>query len=126
MEGKTVTIPYHIEMADSFFKRFKGLMFRKDPIKNEGLWIVPCNAVHMFFMKFPLDIVLLNEQNEVVELHHCLQPWKMTKPVKKAHSTLELPAGSAEKLGIRIGSILQIKYKNITKFRSVGEIEKEF
>ncbi|MFS0775388.1 DUF192 domain-containing protein [Neobacillus sp. 3P2-tot-E-2] len=109
MEGKIINIPYQIKVANSFSKRLKGLMFRKDPIKDEGLWIVPCNAVHMFFMKFPLDIVLLNEQNEVVELHHCLQPWKMTKPVKKAHSTLELPAGSAEKLGIRIGSILQMK-----------------
>jgi uncharacterized protein len=109
MEGKIVTIPYHIEMADSFFKRLKGLMFRKDPIKNEGLWIVPCNAVHMFFMKFPLDIVLLSERNEVIGFHHCLQPWKMIKPVKNAYSTLELPAGSVEKLGIRIGSIIQVK-----------------
>ncbi|WP_395580276.1 DUF192 domain-containing protein, partial [Pseudomonas syringae group genomosp. 7] len=38
-------------MADSFFTRFKGLMFRKEVIKEEGLWIMPCNAVHMFFMK---------------------------------------------------------------------------
>ncbi|MEH6992584.1 DUF192 domain-containing protein [Neobacillus drentensis] len=109
MEGKIINIPYQIKMADSFFKRLKGLMFRKDPINDEGLWIVPCNAVHMFFMKFPLDIVLLNEQNEVVELHHCLQPWKITKPEKNAYSTLELPAGSAEKLGICIGNIIQLK-----------------
>jgi uncharacterized protein len=109
MEGKIINIPYQIKMADSFFKRLKGLMFRKDPIKDEGLWIVPCNAVHTFFMKFPLDLVLLNEQNEVVELLHCLQPWKMTKPVKNAYSTLELPAGSAKKLGICIGNIIQLK-----------------
>jgi uncharacterized protein len=107
MKGNVVTVPYQIEMADSFLKRFKGLMFRKDPIRNKGLWIVPCNAVHMFFMKFPLDIVLLSEQNEVLEIHHSLKPWKMTKPVKKAHSTLELPAGSAKELGINIGSIIQ-------------------
>ncbi|MEW9051415.1 MAG: DUF192 domain-containing protein [Neobacillus sp.] len=107
MKGNVVSIPYQIEMANSFFKRFKGLMFRKHPIRNEGLWIVPCNAVHMFFMKFPLDIVLLNERNEVLEIHHSLKPWKMTKPVKKAHSTLELPAGSAKELGINIGSFIQ-------------------
>ena len=53
MKGKTINIPYQIKMADSFFKRFKGLMFRKEPIKNEGLWIVPCNAVHMFFHELP-------------------------------------------------------------------------
>ncbi|WP_342432926.1 DUF192 domain-containing protein [Neobacillus sp. FSL H8-0543] len=107
MEEMVVTIPYQIKMADSFFKRLRGLMFRRDPIKDEGLWIVPCNAVHMFFMKFPLDIVLLNEQNEVIEIHHSLKPWRMTKPVKAAYSTLELPAGSVEKLGINIGNIIQ-------------------
>src|SRR3954451_3819300 len=107
MEGVVVSIPYQIQMADSFFTRLKGLMFRKEPIKDEGLWIVPCNAVHMFFMKFPLDIVLLNEQNEVVEVHHSLKPWKMTKPIKDAYSTLELPEGSAEKLGIKIGSFIK-------------------
>lgn len=107
MEQKLVSIPFQIEIADSFYKRFKGLMFRKDSIKNEGLWIVPCNAVHMFFMRFPLDIVLLNEQNEVVEVHHSLKPWKMTKPIKEVYSTLELPAGTAVKLGICIGNLIQ-------------------
>ncbi|OLS36892.1 DUF192 domain-containing protein [Bacillus sp. MRMR6] len=104
MNKLVIEIPYQIKMADSFFKRFKGFMFRKVPIRNEGLWIVPCNAVHMFFMKFPLDIVLLNEQNEVVGVHHSLKPWRMTKPIKEAHSTLELPAGSVSTLGIRMGN----------------------
>ncbi|MCH6267633.1 DUF192 domain-containing protein [Neobacillus citreus] len=107
MQKKIITLPYQINMADTFFKRFKGLMFRKNPITNEGLWIVPCNAVHMFFMKFPIDVVLLDKQNEVVEIHHTLRPWRITKPVKEAYSTLELPAGSAEELGINVGCIIK-------------------
>jgi uncharacterized protein len=107
MDGKTINIPFQISMADSFFTRFKGLMFRKEAIENEGLWIVPCNAVHMFFMKFPIDIILLNEQKEVVKVYHSLKPWKMTKPVKGAYSTLELPAGAIEKLGISIGTKIE-------------------
>ncbi|MFC4799984.1 DUF192 domain-containing protein [Neobacillus sp. GCM10023253] len=103
MEERIITIPYQINLANTFLKRFKGLMFRKNPISNEGLWIIPCNAVHMFFMKFPIDVVLLNEQNEVVEVHHMLEPWRITKPVKEAYSTLELPSGSAKTLGISIG-----------------------
>jgi uncharacterized protein len=106
MKGKTINIPFQIKMADSFFTRLKGLMFRKDPIKDEGLWIVPCNAVHMFFMKFPIDIVLLNKKNEVVALQHNLNPWSMTKPIKAAHSTLELPVGSIKKFGICAGDII--------------------
>ncbi|MCL6570229.1 MAG: DUF192 domain-containing protein [Bacillus sp. (in: Bacteria)] len=112
MKENVVIIPYQIKMADSFFKRLKGLMFRKDPIKDEGLWIVPCNAVHMFFMKFAIDIVLLNKQNEVVMVYHSLRPWKMTKPEKTAYSTLELPSGSINQLGICIGSIIQCPIQN--------------
>src|SRR4051794_10173353 len=112
MEGVVVSIPYQIQMADSFFTRLKGLMFRKEPIKDEGLWIVPCNAVHMFFMKFPLDIVLLNKQNEVVKVYQSLRPWKMTKPEKAAYSTLELPAGAIKQLDINVGSTIDCSLIN--------------
>lgn len=107
MEGSVVSIPYQIKLANSFFTRLKGLMFRRDPIKDEGLWIVPCNAIHMFFMKFPIDVILLNKHNEVVRVYQGLEPWKLTKPLKAAHSTLELPFGSIKLLDIRIGSIIQ-------------------
>lgn len=106
MNEKDINIPYQIKMADSFFTRLKGLMFRKEPIQNEGLWIIPCNSVHMFFMKFSIDVVLLNKQNEVVKVYSRLRPWGMTKPIKAAYSTLELPAGAIEQLGIRVGSII--------------------
>ncbi|WP_066363271.1 DUF192 domain-containing protein [Neobacillus drentensis] len=109
MVENVISIPYQIKLADSFFIRLKGLMFRKDPIKDEGLWIVPCNAIHMFFMKFPLDIVLLNKQNEVIKVYHSLKPWRMTKPVKAAYSTLELPAGTINQLGIYVGCIINMQ-----------------
>ncbi|MEH7374828.1 DUF192 domain-containing protein [Neobacillus drentensis] len=112
MEGTVISIPYKIKIADSFFTRLRGLMFRKVPINDEGLWILPCNAVHMFFMKFPIDIVLLNKHNEVVKVYHSLRPWKMTKPVKNAYSTLELPAGSIKQLGINVGSIIDCSFIN--------------
>ncbi|WP_462411049.1 DUF192 domain-containing protein [Neobacillus sp. Marseille-QA0830] len=107
MKKRTIAIPYQINKADSFFTRLKGYMFRMEPITNEGLWIVPCNAVHMFFMKFSIDVVLLNERQEVVGLYSDLKPWKMTKPLKNAYSTLELPAGTIHNLTIKVGSFIQ-------------------
>ncbi|RDU34656.1 DUF192 domain-containing protein [Neobacillus piezotolerans] len=103
----TVTMPFVIQTADTFYKRFKGLMFRNEPIREEGLWIVPCNSVHMFFMSFPIDIVLLNEQKEVIRLIHSLKPWRATKPDKNAFSVLELPVGTIGDLCIRIGDTLE-------------------
>ncbi|WP_158587417.1 DUF192 domain-containing protein [Neobacillus notoginsengisoli] len=106
MRNKLVNIPFPIKKADSFFARFKGLMFKKAPIRNEGLWIIPCNAVHMFFMSFAIDVVLINERMEVVCLYPDLQPWTATKPEKKAYSTLELPSGTIASLGIEIGDMI--------------------
>ncbi|WP_197277516.1 DUF192 domain-containing protein [Bacillus sp. FJAT-27245] len=103
----TVTVPFTIQTADTFYKRFKGLMFRKKPIREEGLWIVPCNSIHMFFMSFPIDIVLLNEQKEVIRLIPSLKPWRATKPNKNAYSVLELPVGTIQDLNIQIGDKLE-------------------
>jgi uncharacterized membrane protein (UPF0127 family) len=107
LKRKAINIPFQIVIADSFFKRFKGLMFRKEPLKNEGLWIIPCNAVHMFFMNFQIDVIFLNEQNQVVKAYQSLKPWRITKPIKTAFSTLELPAGSIQKLGIKVGQTVK-------------------
>lgn len=106
MKEDVINISFQIKLADSFFKRFKGLMFRKEAIIEEGLWIIPCNSVHMFFMKFPIDVVLLSKQNRVLRVYPNLKPWRVTMPIKGAYSTLELPLGSIDKLGIKVGNFI--------------------
>jgi len=51
----------NLEIADTFFKRLKGLLGRKGIKSNEGLLIIPCSDIHMFFMKFSIDIFFLKE-----------------------------------------------------------------
>jgi hypothetical protein len=38
--------------------RLRGLMFRKEQLNKEALWLTPCNSIHMFFMRFPLRAFL--------------------------------------------------------------------
>ncbi|MPN20454.1 hypothetical protein SDC9_167833 [bioreactor metagenome] len=47
----------NIELAASFRKRFLGLMFRKQMPEDHALLLVPCNAIHTFSMRFPIDVV---------------------------------------------------------------------
>ncbi|OCA87519.1 hypothetical protein A8F94_06525 [Bacillus sp. FJAT-27225] len=108
MQEKTVLMPFPIKKADTFFTRLKGLMFKKEAIQDEGLWILPCNSVHMFFMSFSIDVLLLNEHMEVVQLYPSLEPWRVTKPNKHAYSTLELPEGIINKLEISVGDVIKI------------------
>lgn len=102
------TIPYSITVADTFSARFKGLMFRKDPIVNECLLIVPCNSIHMFFMNFPIDAVFLDEHQRIIKLAGNLRPWSIVKPVKEARSVLELPPGSIVKLDLKIQQVIEL------------------
>ncbi len=102
------TIPITIIKADTFGKRLKGLMFRTRPLHKEGLLIKPCNAIHMCFMFFSIDVVFLSEQNEVVKVVPNLKPWRFVLPVKGADATLELPAGAIVRYEIKEGDYLNL------------------
>jgi uncharacterized protein len=105
------TIPYKIKVANSFTKRLKGLMFRKDPLAEEGLWIMPCNSIHMCFMYFPIDAVFINKKGRIVKLVEELQPWRIVKPVQSAHSVLELPTGAVKRLSLIEGEYINLNNK---------------
>ena len=84
-----------VARADTFGRRLLGLMFRPRLGPGEGLWIEPCNAVHTHFMRFPIDVLFLDKQGQVVRVVPAMAPWKHTPLVKGATVVLELPAGGA-------------------------------
>ena len=93
-----------VEVADTFFKRLRGLMFRKD--LEGGLLIIPCNSIHMMFMHFPIDVVYLDRSFKVLKIVRGLRPWFGVSCCLSAHSTLELNSGEAQRLGLEVGQTL--------------------
>ena len=83
-----------IERADSSATRTRGLLDRDGLATGEGLWIAPCEWVHMFGMKFPIDVVVLDRQDRVVGVKSDLRPGRIGPLFWGAHSTLELPVGA--------------------------------
>ncbi|MBE3102799.1 MAG: DUF192 domain-containing protein [Bacilli bacterium] len=108
MVAKTVNLQLRIKLANSYWTRCKGLLFYKKPIVDEGLLITPCNSIHMFFMRFPIDVVFLDQSNGVVKVVSNLMPWKIVPPVHAAHSTLELPIGTIVTRNICEGDTLHL------------------
>ena len=51
-----------IDLADTSEKRTTGLLKHKQLLPGEGLWIVPCEGVHTFFMKFAIDLVYIEKK----------------------------------------------------------------
>ena len=50
----------------------------------------------MFFMRFPIDVVFLDQSNNVVKVVPNIKPWRMVPPVSGAQSALELPTGTID------------------------------
>lgn len=104
----TLEIALEVELADSFFNRFKGLMLRKSMPQNHALLLSPCNAIHTFSMRFPIDVVYIDAAARVVHVEKSMQPNKIGKTIKSATSVLELNTGMAEKLSLESGDLLEI------------------
>jgi len=98
-----------VAVAAGFGLRLMGLMGRSRLQPDEGLWLVPCNSVHMFFMRTPLDIAYLDRQLRVVRLVPEMREWRVRLlPVRHAHSALELAPGTLSRHGISEGDELKI------------------
>ncbi|HYH99075.1 DUF192 domain-containing protein [Hyalangium sp.] len=82
------------ERASSFADRFMGLMGRRSLTFGEGMHIVPCNSIHTFFMRIPIDVAFLDREGLIVKQIPAMPPWRMSSVYFKAHSVLELPAGT--------------------------------
>lgn len=97
-----------VALADSSESRRTGLLGRERLAPGEGLWIVPCESVHTFFMKFPIDLIYLDKHNRVRKVRSAVPPWRLSACLR-AHSVIELPAGTAERTGTRVGDELAME-----------------
>ncbi len=99
----------NMEVRQSIFGRAAGLMFRRSLAPGAGMWIVPCNGIHMMFMNFAIDAVFLDSAHRVKKVHPRLPPWWGVVWIEwGAHSVLELPAGSTAALGLQPGDEISI------------------
>ena len=84
-------------------------MFRAGLPAGGGLILDPCRAVVSFFMRFPIDVVFLNRENQVVYVLSNLKPWKASRIVRGARYVVELPPGTAASSGTCEGDVLSIE-----------------
>ena len=96
-----------LALADSPKTREKGLLGRDSLPSGEGLWIIPCQAIHMFFMRFAIDIVYIDRKKRVRKVRSNVAPWRISVCFS-AHSVLELPAGVVRETQTQQGDLLQI------------------
>lgn len=98
----------NIELAGTSSSRRKGLLGRDSLGAKSGLWIIPCQGIHTWMMRFPIDVVYLSRKKEVRKLRREMPPWRISFCFL-AHSVLELPAGTIAETGTQVGDRIEIK-----------------
>ncbi|QWV95112.1 DUF192 domain-containing protein [Geomonas oryzisoli] len=97
-----------VSVAESFLARLKGLLGRDRLPPGQALWIKPCNSVHTFGMKFPIDVAFLDREQRVVALVTTLAPNRISGYHPTASSVLELPAGTLDLTATVVGNKIEI------------------
>ncbi|WP_196189183.1 DUF192 domain-containing protein [Conexibacter sp. W3-3-2] len=92
-------------VAQTPWTRLRGLLGR-ELAADAGLWIRPAASIHMFFMGYPIDAVFLDREDRVVRIVADLAPWR-TASCRGARTVVELPAGTAARVGLREGETLR-------------------
>lgn len=80
----------HVEHADTFFSRFKGLLGRSALPVDTGLLITPCSSVHTLGMQFAIGVVFLDRSYTVCRVLPLLPPGRFSPWVPRAHHVLEV------------------------------------
>ena len=95
-----------LEIADGIWSRFWGLMLKRSLPQGNGLLLKPSSSIHTAFMRFPIDAVFMDRENNVVKVVRELKPFRVA--FAAGHSVLELPAGAAAAAQIEKGDRLAL------------------
>jgi len=96
------------EVPKSSFARMRGLLGRDGLEPGTGMLIDAAPSVHMFFMRFPIDVVFLDRGMEVVGVSADVRPWRLAGR-RGARHVLELAAGEAQARELRTGERLSLE-----------------
>src|SRR6202020_3076860 len=101
-------------VADSYLRRLVGLLgkTRRWARLGTGLWIVPSRGVHTIGMMFPIDLIFLGKEKEVIHVEEHLRPFRISPVSLKATSVLELPAHTVFRTGTQVGDRMEIARLN--------------
>ena len=106
---KNIILAEDAIIADSPFKRIKGLLGKKGLKPGNALILKPCNSIHTFFMRFAIDVLFVNKDNRVIKAISRLNPFRLTYIYYHADFAVELTAGIISSTATCPGDLLSIQ-----------------
>jgi uncharacterized protein len=113
-ETRGTVLCARLEDAGGVAGQGRGLLGRERLEPDEGMLFVrgrfePFMWMHMFFMRFPIDIVFLDHNDVIVKINRELKPWRVSSVVVAARKALELPAGTADVCQTAVGDKIRFE-----------------
>lgn len=123
---RSTLLAARLETARTLWGKFLGLMGRRSLPAGGGLWLPASNGIHMMFMRFPIDAVFVSRPDAsgirtVRSVHRGLRAWTGLVPlVRGADGVLELPVGTIDATGTRVGDGVLIDEGRVGRGGTVG------
>lgn len=104
-----VVLASRVLWAGTSAERRRGLLGRESLDPDEGVYVVPCEWIHTFGMRFPIDVAFLHRDGRVLSVHHSLKPYRLSKLIFRADGVLELAAGRLEATRTSVGDVISLE-----------------
>lgn len=95
-------------VANRPWLRLRGLIGRASLEPGEGLLLLGTKGIHTIGMRFPIDVLFLNDEAQVIHMIHALKPLRVSPFIKASAMVLELPAGTLQETGTQVGDWIEI------------------
>lgn len=103
-------IAKNVSHANRIWSRFFGLMGKARLKEQSALVIYPCQQVHTFFMRFPIDCIFFDKNHSVVYLAENIKPWHVSNKIPQAFGVIEVKNGVIKKTNTKVSDQLEIRY----------------
>ncbi|OGX08096.1 MAG: hypothetical protein A2Z88_07345 [Omnitrophica WOR_2 bacterium GWA2_47_8] len=105
---KNTVIASDVKIADTLATRGVGLLNRRIITEDQALIIKPCQSIHMFFMRFPIDVIFVNAENNVEGIVADIKPFQLSPIFFKASYAIELKSGRIRTTKTRVGDRISL------------------
>ncbi|MEW5960569.1 MAG: DUF192 domain-containing protein [Chloroflexota bacterium] len=96
-------------LADTFWRRLKGLLGAASLKQAEGLILVGEKSIHTFFMAFPIDVVYVDKNHQVIRTETNMVPFRIGPFVARSAYVLEMPVGTIAATATQTGDQLRFE-----------------
>lgn len=100
-------IARRVQWAGTSEARRRGLLGRENIEPDEGVYIVPTQWIHMFGMRFPIDLAFLGAGGRVLHVHRGIKPNRLSRAVWRAEGALEVAEGALLASDTKVGDIVE-------------------